>query len=134
MIYTISSYNQFWKLGRAQEVELVTLPICLTVDIPCYEIYDELLVLRRHAREQQDWTLADALRDYSDLTWGLTIVDGKEGNPGGCHDFQYFKPVRYIAWYKKWRPYLRATTPDKNLDNRAKQGLGSFAPGSVSIV
>jgi hypothetical protein len=39
---------------------------------------DELIELRKEAREQKDWLLSDSIRDYLDAQY-IFIVDGVDG-------------------------------------------------------
>jgi len=131
---TLNCFNQSWHLGHQHELYLTELPPCLTIPLPSLSPYDELLPLRRAARVNHDWALADALRDAAEIIHGMTIVDCPEESSHSGHDFQYFAPVRVIPWYRKWRPYLGTTNPDKDLDSYATDGYGRYAPGSITLV
>ncbi|HEU5422491.1 MAG TPA: hypothetical protein VFU72_03030 [Nitrolancea sp.] len=126
--------NHSWPIGKRYDLTLRTLPAFLDHFNPRTPLYDELLPLRYRARQAQDWRLADAIRDYAELAYGYTIIDSPIAYPEDGHDFQHFRPVRLIAWYKKWRPYIVSHAyEDTWLDRLATRGLMPYAPGWAAI-
>jgi len=131
---TTLEFNPCWHLGRQYTLYLTEAPACLARIVPTDVLpYDQLLVWRRAAREAKDWAIADELRDFAELAYGMTMVDCLEAEVNGGHDFQYFQPVRVLPWYRKWRPFLATTDTHIDLNRLSTHGYGRYAPGWVKI-